>query len=83
MKALNVTLTFRVMISRATMRDPQPPQGTQEAGGSEFRSGIGREVKSAPRLPTGNGSSTNCSTAAEASSVRHPFDKSQPTMSRF
>jgi hypothetical protein len=37
MGALDVAVSFRVMICRAPMRDPQSPQGFQEAGGSELR----------------------------------------------
>jgi hypothetical protein len=37
MKALDVAVSFWVMIRCAPMRDPEPRQGLQEAGGGELR----------------------------------------------
>jgi hypothetical protein len=42
-EALDLAVSFRVVVSRTAMGDPQPRQGLQEAGGSELRSIVGGE----------------------------------------
>ena len=43
MKALDVAVSFRVMISGAPVGNPQTRQGFQEAGGGELRAVVSRE----------------------------------------
>jgi len=82
MEPFNVTIAFRVMVGRASMRDAQPVQGLDEPGRSELCAVVGGQRYAGLAAALGSRSSTACSTAASASSVRQRCERFQPTISR-